>query len=535
MTWQDHAGASLQVGTAQRVMTSDEDDRMQAPTQLFPGVGHRVEGHAPGTADDQGTDGHGHPPRRPTRRPGLRARLLTGDVLATALGWSVAVAAVGGGHPRVLVAIGWLIAVATTLAVLTSQRLYLARVCSIQSVEIQRLGRVALITGALLLVALIALFGQASLGPVAAGSAASFGALTIHRMRFRSWLRAQRRHGRHARPLVLLGQGTGSDALATLLAEQPEAGFELVGTFGPPADGNLDDVIAAVGRSGASGVIIDAGAWQPQQLNDLIRRLLDAGMHVHMSTGVHGISARRLSVVPVEHEPLFYVEGLQFSRWQRRGKRVLDVVISSICGLVTLPLVGAAALLIKRDGGPAFYRQERVGRGGRLFTIYKLRTMSTDADRRLHEVAGDNARNGPLFKAQVDPRVTRIGRMLRASSIDELPQLWNVLTGTMSLVGPRPALAAEVEEFDADLSRLRRNVLPGITGLWQVEARDNPAFGPYRRLDIFYVENWSIWLDISILIATVGVVSSRVIHVLKRRLRRAHSQGTTAPVPAVLE
>ena len=148
------------------------------------------------------------------------------------------------------------------------------------------------------------------------------------------------------------------------------------------------------------------------------------------------------------------------------------------------------------------FRQQRVGRDEHDFELLKFRTMVVDAEARLAELADVNARSGPLFKLAVDPRVTRVGRFLRATSLDELPQLINVVRGDMSLVGPRPALRSEVEQFPDPLRR-RHGVRPGITGLWQVEARDNPSFDAYERLDVFYVRNWSLALDIVILLGTV--------------------------------
>jgi lipopolysaccharide/colanic/teichoic acid biosynthesis glycosyltransferase len=191
---------------------------------------------------------------------------------------------------------------------------------------------------------------------------------------------------------------------------------------------------------------------------------------------------------------------------------VLDVVLSTILLVVTAPVFAVAALMIKlEDRGPVFFRQQRVGRQGELFTMIKLRTMIPDAEKVRDALAQDNERaGGPLFKLDRDPRRTRIGRLLEAASIDELPNLFNVLRGEMSLVGPRPALASEVAEFDEDLMA-RQSVPPGITGLWQVEARDNPSFYAYKRLDIFYVENWSLTLDIAIIVATAKSVLFRLL------------------------
>ena len=155
-------------------------------------------------------------------------------------------------------------------------------------------------------------------------------------------------------------------------------------------------------------------------------------------------------------------------------------------------MLAVIAILVKReDGGPVLFRQQRVGRGDAEFGMLKFRTMVVDAEARLAAMQADNQRTGPLFKMARDPRITRIGHVLRRTSLDELPQLINVLKGDMSLIGPRPALRREVDEFPADLHD-RHHVRPGITGLWQVEARDNPAFDAYHRLDLHYVENWSL-------------------------------------------
>ena len=155
------------------------------------------------------------------------------------------------------------------------------------------------------------------------------------------------------------------------------------------------------------------------------------------------------------------------------------------------------------------FKQSRVGRDGVPFVLYKLRTMRKGAEWEMEQLSDLNVRDGPLTKIAQDPRVTVFGRVLRATSIDELPQLWNVLNGTMSLVGPRPALPDEVAHFDAEL-RAREAVLPGITGLWQVEGRDNPSFAAYRRFDLFYLQNWSVTLDVMILLGTVESVIIRV-------------------------
>jgi exopolysaccharide biosynthesis polyprenyl glycosylphosphotransferase len=187
-------------------------------------------------------------------------------------------------------------------------------------------------------------------------------------------------------------------------------------------------------------------------------------------------------------------------------KRCFDMVFSTVVLLASLPLLGIFALAIKLDSpGPVFYLSERIGKKGRVFHCTKFRTMVADAEKRKAEILHMNERDDVLFKISNDPRITRVGRFLRKYSIDELPQFWNVLKGEMSVVGPRPPLASEVKEYK--LSHLRRlDVTPGITGLWQVQGRQDPSFASYVSLDVTYIDNWSVWLDFKIILRTIGVV-----------------------------
>jgi len=187
-------------------------------------------------------------------------------------------------------------------------------------------------------------------------------------------------------------------------------------------------------------------------------------------------------------------------------KRVFDFIFSALVLIVLSPLLLAVAIAVKLDSpGPALYWSERIGKKGRVFLCAKFRTMVRDADARRADILHMNERDDVLFKISNDPRITRLGRFLRKYSLDELPQFINVLKGEMSIVGPRPPIASEVKEYK--LSHLRRlDVTPGITGLWQVQGRQDPSFASYVSLDVTYIENWSIWLDFSIILRTVGVV-----------------------------
>jgi exopolysaccharide biosynthesis polyprenyl glycosylphosphotransferase len=353
---------------------------------------------------------------------------------------------------------------------------------------------------------------------VVAGGAAAFLTVAFERGRFRQWVRAQRAEGRFSRKVVVVGASGEASALIDVLAESPELGFipvAFAGRIEPdaaapavPWAGGTENIVATVAACGANGVVIAAMSVPSMELNRMVRDLHRHRVHVQLSSGISGIHHRRMRVQTVGCQPLIYVEPTRLSLLQSAAKRGLDIVGAIVGILVGAPLVMFAALVVKLgDRGPALFAQQRVGRDGRTFMMFKLRTMRVDAEERLRDLCDQNERDGPLFKITDDPRVTRVGRFLRATSIDELPQLLNVLAGSMSLVGPRPALPTEVDQFAH--AEVRHAVRPGITGLWQVEARDSPSFNTYQRLDLFYVENWSVWLDLAVLLRTGRAVISR--------------------------
>jgi exopolysaccharide biosynthesis polyprenyl glycosylphosphotransferase len=192
--------------------------------------------------------------------------------------------------------------------------------------------------------------------------------------------------------------------------------------------------------------------------------------------------------------------------WQGTAKRVLDVLVAFWLLVALAPVLTVIALLVRLDSpGPVIFRQIRVGRNGRYFRFLKFRGMVEDAEARLREVECFNEADGPIFKMREDPRVTRVGRVLRRTSLDELPQLWNVLRGEMSLVGPRPPLPSEVDRYEP-WQRNRLLTKPGMTGLWQTSGRSDIGFERMVQLDLQYIEHWSLWLDLRILLATIGVV-----------------------------
>jgi exopolysaccharide biosynthesis polyprenyl glycosylphosphotransferase len=459
----------------------------------------------------------------------LKAALVVGDALAAASAWALVVftgfSVPGSARPLAVVA------AVSAAAVLTTNVLGLhrARVCSVRSTELVLLARVA-VAGTLAGALVTHLFGApVPLGPTLGGGAVLYAVLASWRSGFDSWIKERRRRGRYRRDVLLVGTGDEGLEIEQLLADHPELGYRVRGVIGPGDQalasgfaaewlGGFEDTVAAVRRHGVSGVVLVTATMPPSTCSGLVRDLMAAGVHVHVATGLRGIAWQRLRFVPLAHEPLLYLERPSLGRVPRATKRAMDLVLAVVGVVVLSPVFLVAALAVKLcDRGPVLFRQERVGLRGRPFTVMKFRTMGLDAEAKRAALEAVNERQGgPLFKLTYDPRVTRVGRYLRDTSIDELPQLFNVIKGDMTLVGPRPALPAEVAEFDGELLE-RLQTRPGMTGLWQVEARDNPSFRAYRRLDLFYVDNWSIALDVLILLLTVHHMLGRGMRVLLRR------------------
>jgi exopolysaccharide biosynthesis polyprenyl glycosylphosphotransferase len=218
------------------------------------------------------------------------------------------------------------------------------------------------------------------------------------------------------------------------------------------------------------------------------------------------VAGPRIHFRPAEGMPLMHVELPIYEGGKHVVKRVFDILVSATALILLWPLFVIIPILIKRDGrGPVFFRQERIGRNGQPFPMVKFRSMVDHAEDRLAELVDQSDGNGMLFKLRDDPRVTKIGRMLRTSSLDELPQLWNVLVGQMSLVGPRPPLSSEVEKYEQHVLR-RLYLKPGLTGIWQINGRSNLSWEDSVRLDLYYVENWSLTGDLLILWRTLKVI-----------------------------
>jgi exopolysaccharide biosynthesis polyprenyl glycosylphosphotransferase len=277
--------------------------------------------------------------------------------------------------------------------------------------------------------------------------------------------------------------------------------------LGVPVLGDLDAVaeVANAGRHRIVAVCPTPG-WSPKRLHHLAWRLEDGEAELVVDAGLMEVAGPRLHVEPVDGLPLLRLTKPTFSGVAWLAKLVVDRLGTLLLLLVLAPLFVAVAISIKLDGpGPVFFRQIRVGRHGREFTMLKFRSMVVDAEMRLSELVLANDGAGPLFKMRADPRVTRVGAVLRRYSIDEIPQLINVLTGRMSLVGPRPPLPDEVVTYGSD-ARRKLLVRPGLTGLWQISGRSDLSWDESVRLDLRYVENWNLALDAHILWKTLGAV-----------------------------
>ena len=309
--------------------------------------------------------------------------------------------------------------------------------------------------------------------------------------------KVREKHGRCITRVLVVGSPSAVRDLASSLAREPRSEYQVVGACIPgPIPRKKIDVpgVAVTATERLNGRGIRDLSWELEKLDiDLL-----------VAPGVVDVAGPRLQMRPVCGLPLIHVEKPQYHGAKRFQKRLFDVMFSSavlVCGLPVLLAVALAVKLTSR--GPVFYRQERIGLDGKAFEMIKFRTMVDGADKMVDKLAALNeSEGGVLFKIREDPRVTRVGKILRKYSIDELPQFINVLKRDMSVVGPRPPLAKEVRTYD-DYARRRLLVKPGITGLWQVSGRSDLSWEDSVRLDLFYVENWSMVSDFLIAIKTV--------------------------------
>jgi exopolysaccharide biosynthesis polyprenyl glycosylphosphotransferase len=318
---------------------------------------------------------------------------------------------------------------------------------------------------------------------------------------------------------LIVGANDEAVRLAEKLETHPHLGFAPVGFVrngaepaagnGLPFLGTIDDLSGVITESQAECLFIASTAVGPEEMKRISRKLRQHDLEVRISANLADILASRLTVQPLGDMLALSLRPVRLTGRQAVTKRAFDLLFGGLGIILSAPIWLVSAALIKLTSrGPVLYRQERVGCDGLPFTIYKFRTMVRGADALRSLLDHRNEASGLLFKMRNDPRVTRVGRWLRRFSIDELPQLINVMKGDMSLVGPRPPIPSEVAQYE-DWHRDRLQVRPGITGLWQVGGRSELSFDDYVRLDLFYIENWSVTYDLFLMAKTIPAVVSR--------------------------
>ena len=321
---------------------------------------------------------------------------------------------------------------------------------------------------------------------------------------------SERRSGTAVARALVAGLPHDIERVSAALNDPGRSGYLVVGSaaLDGDADAATERIVDAISRFGADAVVIaSAHAVDETLLRHLGRQLEGAATEIALAGSAVGPPRSRLSLDLASGLPLVRMRVRAYDGGAHLAKRVLDVVVASLAlipvGLLT-PIIALAIVL--DSPGPVFFRQERVGRDGRRFRIVKFRSMTATAEAALDALVARNEASGPLFKLRDDPRVTRLGRLLRRTSLDELPQFWNVLVGDMSVVGPRPPLPREVLAYD-DVEFRRLYVKPGITGPWQVSGRSDLSWEQSVRLDLHYVENWSVLSDLVLMWRTVTVMA----------------------------
>lgn len=342
--------------------------------------------------------------------------------------------------------------------------------------------------------------------------------LLASRWLWRQWLRRRQRKGDYTHRSVIIGERSKVKHVAQQIRRSKDSGYTIVGviTDGVPSEGMpqlevLGDIRSADKALDAAHIdaliIVGSDDMDPETMRRLGYAVADRDIQMIMAPALTDVAGPRLHSRPVAGLPLVHVDFPRMEGSSRFLKRVFDLIGSAGLLLLFSPVFLVTAIAIKIDGpGRIFYHQERIGRGGRTFGMRKFRSMVQNADDQLASLLDlQGSSETPLFKVSDDPRITKIGRFLRKHSIDELPQLINVLRGEMSLVGPRPQRAAEVALYD-DIALRRLAVKPGMSGLWQVSGRSTLSWEETIRLDLYYVENWSLTQDVVILFRTIRAV-----------------------------
>ena len=346
-----------------------------------------------------------------------------------------------------------------------------------------------------------------------------FGIL-LDRWLWRRWLVRRSELGLALSRVIVVGTRAEVEYVVRRVRKNSGAAYSVVGavveggmpgerSLGIPMSDDLDDVAARAAFLGADAVIV-AGtpSGRPDYVHDLAWSLEGTATDLILATNLANVAGPRIHLRPVEGLPLIHVEIPQFEGAKHAFKRIFDIAVAGASTVILAPLFVVLAVLIKLDSpGPVLFTQERVGRDGKSFTMFKFRSMVTTAESELASLLARNEGAGALFKLREDPRVTRVGRFIRKHSLDEFPQLLNILRGDMSIVGPRPPLPREVRDYEDHVHR-RLYIRPGLTGMWQINGRSTLDWEESVKLDLYYVENWSLVGDLIIIWRTLREVHS---------------------------
>jgi exopolysaccharide biosynthesis polyprenyl glycosylphosphotransferase len=376
----------------------------------------------------------------------------------------------------------------------------------------QALGAVAVAAAAILF---LAKEQRASRATVVTFFAIAWGLLVLIRFAIRAVLRAMGRTGRRARYYAVVGTGRRAQQLVEAIRTH-EWGLHLAGWIvedsrsvppgARPVLGSVGGMAQVLEEHVLDEVVFAVPRERMPRMEEAILTCEELGVPVRLPLDVVSQGRTRMTIGEVAGVPMLRFSRAPSDHLALAVKRAFDVVASALALLVLAPLLAATAIAIKLDSqGPVFFRQRRVGLNGRTFQILKFRSMYVDAETRLEQLRARNEMSGPVFKMADDPRVTRVGRLIRKASLDEFPQFWNVLQGDMSVVGPRPPLPAEVRQY-RQWQRRRLSVKPGITCIWQVSGRNQIDFDRWMELDLEYIDDWSLWRDLHICLRTIPAV-----------------------------
>ncbi len=445
---------------------------------------------------------------RPSARSRLRRHMVSGsDLVALVIGAVAATSLSGSASMPAWISV--LYVVAFWLSMFASN-LYNSRLVTLRSEEFTRLARCGsralLFIGALALVFRLEVPFRSALVLLACCLVSTL----IVREVWRWWFGRRRRAGQGLWNSVLVCESGEAGRFESQIAADTSSPHAVVAHVDPQKAKNsehlLTEVLSLARANSANGVIVVESFLDSETANALVRGLLRSHLYVDLASSVVDISADRLATRTLGSGVATWIAPRPKSGWRGRAKRLFDVVLSSGVLLAVSPIFIVLTLAVRfTSPGPVFFRQERVGRYGEPFDMLKFRSMVVDAEKLLEDLSEENEGSGPLFKMKDDPRVTSLGKFMRKTSLDELPQLINVLKNEMSLVGPRPALREEMSHWESALFD-RLDVKPGITGQWQVSGRSGTSFEEYSRLDLYYVNNWSLWFDLSILARTIPAV-----------------------------